>query len=551
MVRGPVVRGLKGRSPRTALRWLAAAAFLALAPAPAGAAPLPLDLRFDGQALESTAPPDFTCFSATANRWVSCGVKRGEGPGVWVLEGLVPGRYRLHVSIDENPGNPRRFPGDYEAQHRFEVTERGPERLAVDVVRLIHLTRPGDNARALEGMLTSCATQPVFETPRHSWGPTAQVEFAWEPIVAGAEYRVSVTAVSCSQPDRQREVLRTTTGALTVTLPLPPSVGDEQYFFWIAAWRDGRLVGDLYTHDAGVHSWNYRFQVRNASLPRWVYPAAATLLLFLVLGAVRFLPAAEPARRRRLVRRTLAVVIVGALAGGAYYVVHTRVEERDRRRAEEERAQGEAEQRERIAAFVSAAPRPSWWDAVQTPYRVDNVGDLLAAWQGFPRGDDGRGERHFFKAAYQGIVDHPDDEHVVATAIDLLYWVVDDYPHRLTLAQFGFERHFQHRQRTDNCANCMPGDRTQGLTQNLSRLLMAAGRYDEAIAVCWRLIKERGADVSPYRLAETWDRIAWAHWEKGERERAREVVREALAKYGGTVRVDDLRRTLATFERTP
>jgi tetratricopeptide (TPR) repeat protein len=97
----------------------------------------------------------------------------------------------------------------------------------------------------------------------------------------------------------------------------------------------------------------------------------------------------------------------------------------------------------------------------------------------------------------------------------------------------------------------MPGDRTQGLTLNLSRLLMTAGRHDEAIAVCRRLIEERGAEVSPYKLAETWDRIAWAYWEKGERERAREIAQEALAKYGGTVRGDDLRRTLATFERAP
>ena len=37
----------------------------------------------------------------------------------------------------------------------------------------------------------------------------------------------------------------------------------------------------------------------------------------------------------------------------------------------------------------------------------------------------------------------------------------------------------------------------------------------------------------------------------GERERAREIAQEALAKYGGTVRGDDLRRTLATFERAP
>lgn len=545
-----------GCAPRWLRSLLLAVALLGLGLAPgAEGGVIPLDLRFDGQPLEPTAPPDFTCFSATANAWVSCGVKRGEGPGAWVLEGLQPGRYRLHISIDENPVNPRRFPGDYEAQLRFEVTERGPERLTVDMVRLIHLTRPGDNARALEGMLTSCATQPVFETPRHSWGPTAQIEFAWDPIVAGAEYRVSVTAVSCSQPDRQREVLREMTGAPTVTLTLPPSVGDEQYYFWIAAWRDGRLVGDLYTHDAGVHSWNYRFQVRNASLSRWVYVAGAVLLLLVIVAAARLLPAAPPTRRRRLARRALALIVVGALAGSAYYIVHDRVQEGERRRVEEERRQSEAEgqarQRELIAAFVSAAPRPAWWASVQTPYRVDNVGDLLAAWQGFPRGDDGLGERQFFKAAYRGIVDHPEDEDVVATAIDLLHWVVDDYPHRLPLAQFGYDHYFHHRQRVDNCANCMPGDRTQGLTLNLSRLLMAAGRHDEAIAVCRRLIEERGADVSPYKLAETWDRIAWAHWEKGERERAREVIREAIAKYGGTVRGDDLRRTLATFERAP
>src|SRR2546422_945949 len=98
----------------------------------------------------------------------------------------------MHVSTDENPATPRRFPGDYEAQPRFEVTESGPERLIGDLPRLIHLTRPGDNARPLEGLLTGCATQPKFETPRFSWGPVVSVEVVWEPIVAGAEYRYTL-----------------------------------------------------------------------------------------------------------------------------------------------------------------------------------------------------------------------------------------------------------------------------------------------------------------------------------------------------------------------
>jgi tetratricopeptide (TPR) repeat protein len=515
---------------------------------------IPVELRFDGQAFEPTAPPDFSCFSATAARWVRCGARPGEGPGAWTLEGLEPGRYRLHVSIDENPANPRRFPGDFEAQHEFEVTEQGPARLVVDMARLIHLTRPGDNGRPIEGLLTSCASQPRFETPRFAWTPAARIEFAWEPVATGAEYRVSVTAVPCAAPGRQREVQRTTSSVPSVSLSLPPSAPGEQYFFWIGAWREGRIVGDLYTHDGGVHSWNYRFQVQDRSLPRWAYAAAGAGLLLVVAATYRVLAGAERARYRRLARRVVTVLVALALVGAALYVYRDLVRERDRRRAEEELAQLEAErqarQRNFVADFVSAAPRPAWWDAVRTPYRVDNVGDLLAAWQGYPRDAGADGERQFFKATYQGIVDHPDDEHVVATGIDLLYWVERDYPYRLPLAQFGYERYFQHRRRTDNCASCMPGDTTQGLAQNLSQLMMAAGRYDEAIAVCRRLIEERGAEVSPYKLAETWDRVAWAHWEKGERERAREILREALAKYGDTVRGDDLRRSLATFERS-
>ena len=43
--------------------------------------------------------------------------------------------------------------------------------------------------------------------------------------------------------------------------------------------------------------------------------------------------------------------------------------------------------------------------------------------------------------------------------------------------------------------------------------------------------------------------MAWVHWQKGERERAVQVIRDAIARYGTTVRGEDLQRTLARFER--
>src|SRR4030095_2487945 len=102
-----------------------------------------------------------------------------------------------------------------------------------------------------------------------------------------------------------------------------------------------------------------------------------------------------------------------------------------------------------------------------------------------------------------GILDHADDAHVVATGIDLRYHVVRDYPHRLEMARFAYEGYFAYRQRADNCANCMVGDTTQGLAQNLSQLYLAAGRADDAIAVCRRLVDEAAADVRPHKRADT------------------------------------------------
>jgi tetratricopeptide (TPR) repeat protein len=498
-----------------------------------------------------TAPPDFTCFDETHRRWVACVVHQAPGAGAWWLERPRPGRYRMHVGIDENRANPRRYPGDYEGYLSFEVTDTAPARLVVDLPRLIRLTRPGDNARSLEGMLTSCATQPRFDTPRYAWTPMASVEVAWEPVVAGAEYRYSVSTFDCGASGFRRQLLSGALDGTAMTLTLPPSAEGEQYVFRVEAWRHGRLVGDFYTHDGGTHSWNYRFRVQDASVPRWVYLAVAAGVIAVLLGADALLGGVDVEQRRRRLRllaggavATLAVAAV--VIGGHHYA-----RDRERRAREALQAAADAERltrrRDFLAAFAAAAPKPAWWDAVRTAYRVDNVGDLLSAWQGHPRTDDG--ERQFFKAAYQGIVDHPDDEHVVATAIELLDAVVRDYPHRLSLALFGYERYFHHARRTDNCAACMAGDTSQALALNLGRLYTEAGLPDEAIAVCRRLLDERGNDVSPYKLAEIWNQLAWSHWRKGEREEAHRVVREAIERYGATVRGDELRRTLAAFER--
>src|SRR4030095_11658754 len=137
----------------------------------------------------------------------------------------------------------------------------------------------------------------------------ARVGFGWEPLVPDAEYRYRLLARPCGRPGGEREVVSTSTGDVTVTLALPPAGEGEQYVFRVEAWKGGRLVGDLYTHDGGAHSWNYRFRVRDESIPRWAYFATATGVALALPGAYRLVGVDDPARRRRRVRLLLGGAI--------------------------------------------------------------------------------------------------------------------------------------------------------------------------------------------------------------------------------------------------
>jgi len=121
-VAGP--RSSRARYAGPAFLRLAAALALTLVASVAGAAPpIPLELRFDGRPLDPKTPPDFSCFSTTRGRWITCRVEKADASGAYLLERPEAAQYRLRVSVDENPRNPRRYPGDYEGQIAFEVTD--------------------------------------------------------------------------------------------------------------------------------------------------------------------------------------------------------------------------------------------------------------------------------------------------------------------------------------------------------------------------------------------------------------------------------------------
>ncbi len=505
---------------------------------------LPLSLQFDGKRLESTATPDFSCYSYTTNKWINCGIEYNESAGGYLMRRPALGKYRMHVSIDENKSNPRRYPGDFEAILKFEVTENTPETLTVNVPRLIHLKSPGNNNQSMEGILGPCEKKPVFETPLFFLGPGTRIPFSWDPVVDGAQYSYEIYRAQCSPFQWGEKIAFDKIAGSMITLDLPPNEDGEFYLFKVTAQKEGRLVGDFFTHDSGSHSWNYRFRVINKSIPHWVYYIAVVVLLSILFGLRSFVTKKQKGSLIILIWGSIIVFMFGLLSVGIYYAY----KQTRQNQAQKIQDQQQEINRRFIKHWQTAAPLPEWWEEIAAPaYKIDTLGDLMSAWQS---GRSGRDEnRQFFKAAYQAILEHPDDYHIVPQAIHLLHYVSQDYSHRIEMEEFGIEHFFDYKQRTDNCANCMVGDTVQGMVNNLAYLYLQQGDYDKAVNIIERLLKEREHEISGYKLARTYNVLGRAYWKKGLKDNAITVLRRGVQKYGDTVHADGLKMTLKKYEK--
>jgi hypothetical protein len=444
---------------------------LLLTPAAGRAQSLPVELLFDGEPLQATAKPEFSFRDDNRNEWIGCDITPEPGASRYVMTRPAPGKYTLHVEIDENKDNPARFPGDYDVFHHFEVSSDSPAVVSVDVLKLIHVTAPWDNNKDLDGMLT------------HVWSEKPQagrtVTFKWDPVAPLAEYNYEVYRFKGSSCDQSSEVVRGTTHDANVTLRLPVTAPGEFFTFEVTAQRNGRRIGEMFTHDSGAQGWWFEFVVRDS--PR--RPAAAT-----------------------------------AGANDAF-----------------------------LAEWKQTIPKPAWWEDVPpSPLAVHSLGDLMAVWQS-PL-IDVASRRRFYKLAYQAILDHPSDEHLVAEAIWLMAYAGDSEDH-FPLLKFGVDHFFFYNQRTDNCANCKIGELTGEMVRDLAEAYISRGEPEAAIRIIERLVNEREQDVSEYNLALTFQTKSRAYWALGDFESAKAAIREGLRRFPEGWQADQLRETLERYEK--
>ena len=169
------------------------------------------------------------------------------------LAALAPGDYCLWVTIDaEEPfTGAGTSPGDFRAAffgHGKEVSlEAGALVLDISFLKVIHLTRPVDNTRAV-AQRPSVDSVPVYQSP---------VGFTWQPLLEADRYEVIVWVceeVICIDGER---LVFDSGGRPAYELDLPPTKEDRLYLVGILAYNvENEGVGFMSVNADTSGSWS-------------------------------------------------------------------------------------------------------------------------------------------------------------------------------------------------------------------------------------------------------------------------------------------------------
>ena len=133
-------------------------------------------------------------------------------------------------------------------------------------------------------------------------GRRRAIELAWEPVVSDAEYRSerggAARAAGRGAAAGDRDARRRAHRRVALD-PAAERGAASSTCFRVEAWKDGRLVGDLYTHDGGAHSWNYRFRVLRREPAALALPRRGPPRLVLAGAYAAVVGGGAGARRRR------------------------------------------------------------------------------------------------------------------------------------------------------------------------------------------------------------------------------------------------------------
>ncbi len=169
--------------------------------------------------------------------------------------------------------------------------------------------------------------------------------------------------------------------------------------------------------------------------------------------------------------------------------------------------------------FEKTFAKPLWFNSIDAS-EVNSSDEVSALWQSEKRCCEDsvkllKNNRIFYKSCYNAISKNYNDEQVVV----LCLWLMDagaGSDQRIELSRFLVENFSKHKNRVDNCANCMPADTVARVTLELASY---EGRHNNskkvAIERIERLLDSRSDEISYWVQAEIYEFLGDIYLEDG------------------------------------
>lgn len=169
--------------------------------------------------------------------------------------------------------------------------------------------------------------------------------------------------------------------------------------------------------------------------------------------------------------------------------------------------------------FEEKFDKPLWFNSIDAP-EVNNSDEVSTLWQSEKRCCEDaatllKNNRVFYKSCYNAISKNYNDEQMVV----LCLWLMDsgaDSNQRIELSKFLVENFSKHKNRVDNCANCMPGDTVARVTLELANY-ESRNKESKKVAIerIESLLDSRSDEISYWVQAEIYEFLGDIYLEDG------------------------------------
>lgn len=507
----------------------------------------------------ANAKPEFACLDDSNQQWFDCGLTRTEKPGEYKRKNMAVGSYVILIGVDENRNNLKNMPGDWRADYRFKITSSNDGQIVdVPMTKLIHLVKPQSNDGPMAGALgAGCKDKPLFIPAGHPWTDKLAIPFEWESIVKDADYKISVVRRHCD-PFKELGVFRQfETKETFLTLTLPPNSADEYYAFFISAFRGGRFIGDLLTYDSGAQSWSYGFKIEPVSTPISYYLAAVTILLVLALSWFVMGYFGLGIAYRALIHSILIILLIL----GQKMIPNAKLFPPYKyfdvppvflANATPPAAKLEQDQAKRVYPYSwsKEVPKPHWWKFATPKRTIGSYSELLLWWQSQDSGK--KAQREFFRAIYEAIEHHPEDEQLTVAGMHFLFYLSDNQKTLSQVGRIAIQYHLNHIGRIDNCAgSCGAADTIVSIASSYAPILARTQGSKKAITMLESVMDARKADMSIYADAEAHVALINLLYRAKQTKKARMKLDFALKAFSGTGNIGNLKYLDTLIPKSP